>query len=62
MIVSGYELHELKDNATGEHFDYGVWLTCPVCGEDSLARFHGEIDTTKQLRALAAKLTIQCQC
>ncbi|WP_339145237.1 hypothetical protein [Pseudoalteromonas galatheae] len=55
MNVIGYELHVLKDNATGEFFDNAVWFSCPVCKQDSLARFHGEVDLKKTLRARCCK-------
>lgn len=55
MEVTGYELHELKDNATGEIVDNAVWFTCPVCNEDSLARFHGKVTFSKPLHARCCK-------
>jgi hypothetical protein len=51
MEVIGNELHVIKDNFTGEIFDNAVWFTCPVCREDSLARFHGEVTFDKPLHA-----------
>ncbi|WP_394222678.1 hypothetical protein [Alteromonas gracilis] len=55
LEVTGYELHLLKDNYTGEIFDNAVWFTCPVCNEDSLARFNGEVTFNKPLRARCCK-------
>jgi hypothetical protein len=57
MEVIGHELHVLKDNATGEIFDNAVWFTCPVCNEDSLVRFHGEVAFGKPLKGRCCKST-----
>lgn len=58
MNVIGYELHVLKDNATGEFFDNAVWFSCPVCKQDSLARFHGEVDLKKRCVLAAVRQSI----
>mgnify|MGYP006144128617 CR=1 FL=1 len=55
MEVIGHELHALKDDVTGEFFDNALWFTCPVCNEDSLARFHGEVSFSKPLHARCCK-------
>lgn len=55
LEVTGYELHVLKDNLTGEIFDNAVWFICPACNEDSLARFYGEVTFNKPLHARCCK-------
>lgn len=57
MEVTGYELHELKDNFTGDIVDNAVWFTCPVCNEASLARFHGDVIFNKPLHARCCKIS-----
>lgn len=55
MEVTAHQLHVLKDNFTDEFLDNAVWFTCPVCNEDSLARFHGEVAFNKPLHARCCK-------
>lgn len=55
VLINAYELHVLKDNYTGEIFDNAAWFTCPLCNQDSLARFNGDVTFDKPLRARCCK-------